>query len=79
MTTGGKGIDVALQSNGKNSSYRQYYNWGVDDDFAVIRYNSDGSLDTSFDSDGIVTTNISFGMILQKCCNSIRRKNCGCW
>jgi len=27
-----------------------------DDDFAVARYNRDGSLDTSFDSDGKVTT-----------------------
>lgn len=26
--------------------------------FAVVRYNPDGSLDTSFDQDGIVTTNI---------------------
>ncbi|MEO7539804.1 MAG: delta-60 repeat domain-containing protein [Pyrinomonadaceae bacterium] len=28
-------------------------------DFAVFRYNADGSLDTSFDADGKVTTNIS--------------------
>ena len=28
-------------------------------DFALVRYNSDGSLDTSFDSDGIVTTDLS--------------------
>jgi uncharacterized delta-60 repeat protein len=27
-------------------------------DFALVRYNSNGSLDTSFDTDGIVTTNI---------------------
>jgi uncharacterized delta-60 repeat protein len=27
-------------------------------DFAVIRYNTDGSLDSTFDSDGIVTTNL---------------------
>ncbi len=28
------------------------------DDFAVLRYNTNGSLDTTFDSDGIVTTDI---------------------
>jgi len=28
------------------------------DDFALVRYNSNGSLDTSFDGDGIVTTDI---------------------
>ena len=30
-----------------------------DDDFAVARYNPDGSLDTSFDTDGRVTTDVS--------------------
>ena len=30
-------------------------------DFAVLRFNSDGSLDTSFDADGIVTTAIGSG------------------
>ena len=40
-------------------------------DFTVVRYNSDGSLDTSFDSDGVVTTDFNsgsdgaFGMALQ--------------
>src|SRR5438874_768526 len=29
---------------------------GSNDDFAVARYNTDGSLDTSFDGDGKVTT-----------------------
>lgn len=29
------------------------------DDFAVVRYNTDGSLDTTFDTDGKVITNIS--------------------
>jgi uncharacterized delta-60 repeat protein len=31
----------------------------ADSDFGVVRYNSDGSLDTSFDTDGKVTTDIS--------------------
>ncbi|MEZ5425079.1 MAG: delta-60 repeat domain-containing protein [Pyrinomonadaceae bacterium] len=32
---------------------------GLVSDFAVARYNTDGSLDTSFDSDGIVTTDFN--------------------
>jgi uncharacterized delta-60 repeat protein len=31
---------------------------GSEDDFAVVRYNADGSLDTNFDGDGILTTPI---------------------
>ncbi|MCP3916959.1 MAG: DUF4347 domain-containing protein, partial [bacterium] len=34
---------------------------GSDDDFALVRYNTDGSLDTSFDTDGILTTAIGSG------------------
>ena len=33
-----------------------FYFDGLDEDFAVVRYNSNGSLDTSFDTDGIVIT-----------------------
>ena len=49
------GYSVAIQSDGKivvagDSNY----------DFAVVRYNADGSLDTSFDGDGKVTTPIAF-------------------
>ncbi len=49
---------VTLQADGKillagNS------NSGFNGNFVLVRYNSDGSLDTSFDSDGIVTTSIS--------------------
>ena len=32
---------------------------GINGDFALARYNPDGTLDTSFDSDGIVTTDLS--------------------
>jgi uncharacterized delta-60 repeat protein len=32
-----------------------------DEDFAVVRYNADGSLDTTFDSDGIATTEFTTG------------------
>ncbi len=48
---------VAIQSDGKIVVVGSSHN-GSDDDFAVVRYNSDGSLDTSFDSDGIVITAI---------------------
>src|SRR5579859_7242895 len=42
---GGKTIAVGLANNGTN------------DDFALVRYNKDGSLDTSFGTGGTVTTN----------------------
>ena len=47
---------VALQSDGKIVAA------GTSNlDFAVVRYNTNGSLDTSFDTDGIVTTEIAGG------------------
>ena len=55
----GSGSDVAnsvvMQSDGKIVAAGYSYN-GSNVDFAVVRYNTDGSLDTSFDLDGIVTT-----------------------
>ncbi len=48
---------IAIQSDGK-IVVAEPYNNGSDLDFAVARYNSDGSLDTSFDGDGKVTTPI---------------------
>jgi uncharacterized delta-60 repeat protein len=57
VTTDFRGVDaavgVAIQLNGKIVAA------GFDadaDDFALVRYNRDGSLDTSFDGDGKVTT-----------------------
>ena len=35
-----------------------FSNNGNDDDFALVRYNTDGSLDTTFGSDGKVNTAI---------------------
>ncbi len=52
------GKSVAIQSDGK-ILVAGYYNNGSKNKFAVVNYNSDGSLNTSFDTDGIVTT--SFG------------------
>ena len=43
-------IIVAGAAEGEVSGY-------ISDDFAVARYNTDGSLDTTFDSDGKTTTN----------------------
>jgi len=48
---------VAIQSDGKIVA-AGYSDNGSNDDFALVRYNTDGSLDTSFDSDGKVTTAI---------------------
>ncbi len=55
------GNAVALQPNGKiivagkSRNSANYY------DFAIVRYNADGSLDTSFDSDGKQTNSVGSG------------------
>jgi uncharacterized delta-60 repeat protein len=49
---------VALQSNGKIVAAGSSFN-GVSRLFTVVRYNTNGSLDTTFDADGIVTTPIT--------------------
>src|SRR5438067_512338 len=46
---------LAIDGNGKIVAAGFSFN-GSNDDFALTRYNSDGSLDTSFGSDGKVTT-----------------------
>lgn len=46
---------ILVGGSGRNPQKRNAF------DFALVRYNSDGSLDTSFDSDGIVTTTIRAG------------------
>ena len=51
---------VAIQSDGKIVVAGSSNN-GSDNEFAVARYNTDGSLDSSFDSDGKVTTAIGSG------------------
>lgn len=60
-TSIGPGADigraVAIQSDGK-IVVGGYAAIGGNDDFAVVRYNTDGSLDTNFNTSGIVTTNI---------------------
>jgi uncharacterized delta-60 repeat protein len=50
---------VALQADGK--IVVAGYIGGADFDFALARYNADGSLDTSFDTDGKLTTHFGSG------------------
>ncbi len=54
------GVSVALQTDGK-IIVAGYSLIGTDFDFALVRYNSDGSLDTTFDTDGKVITDFGFG------------------
>jgi len=48
---------LALQPNGKIVGAGVAV--GADDDFGVVRLNTDGTLDTTFDSDGFLNTDIS--------------------
>jgi len=48
---------VAIQADGKIVAAGYTFN-GTNDDFAVVRYNSDGTLDTGFGTGGKVTTAI---------------------
>lgn len=53
--------DVAVQSDGKTVVVGNAYNGDSDGGrFGVARYDVNGSLDPSFDGDGITTTSISF-------------------
>lgn len=53
---GAQGFDMALQPNGKFVIVG--YSGETSFDFALARYNSNGSLDTSFGGDGRVTTDL---------------------
>ncbi|HNL13877.1 MAG TPA: DUF4347 domain-containing protein, partial [Accumulibacter sp.] len=54
------GRSVTVQSDGKILVAGYSYN-GSNNDFALVRYNTDGSLDTSFSNDGMLTTAIGSG------------------
>ena len=54
------GYSVAMQADGKILVAGSSFD-GVNYDFALVRYNSDGSLDTSFSTDGKLTTSIGAG------------------
>jgi uncharacterized delta-60 repeat protein len=49
---------IAIQNNGKILVAGNANDGGPYSDFALVRYSTDGSLDSTFDFDGIVTTNI---------------------
>ncbi len=57
ITRTDRGRSIAIQTDGKIVVAGHTYD-GSRDYFAVVRYNSDGSLDTWFDQDGKVTTSI---------------------
>jgi uncharacterized delta-60 repeat protein len=64
-TTTDFGIDdrayaIALQPDGKIVVAGYTYS-GSDSDFILVRYNGNGSLDTTFSIDGITITNFNFG------------------
>lgn len=52
---------MALSPDGKVLAAGEVMWNGVNDDFAIVRYNSDGSLDTTFNGTGIVVTPILEG------------------
>jgi uncharacterized delta-60 repeat protein len=54
--TAGSARAVAVQANGKLVVVGSTQNVATDSDFALARYNTDGSLDLSFDGDGRQTT-----------------------
>ncbi|MFN7627516.1 MAG: VCBS domain-containing protein, partial [Pirellula sp.] len=54
------GYSVTIQPNGK-IVVGGYAQMGSNNDFALVRYNADGSLDTSFGTGGMVTTAIGTG------------------
>jgi uncharacterized delta-60 repeat protein len=56
------GLDVEVQPDGRVIMAGTSSNAdGTDNDFGLVRYNPDGSLDTTFDTDGKVTTSFGTG------------------
>jgi uncharacterized delta-60 repeat protein len=69
VTTGGKSDNayaVAIQGNRRIVVVGDTWD-GDQGDFAVVRYRSDGSLDTSFSSDGKLTTSFGHGSGIERC------------
>ena len=54
---------IAIQADGRLVAAGYADMSATSDDFALVRYNADGSLDTTFDLDGIVTTPVGSGTI----------------
>lgn len=59
--SGATASDVAIQNDGKIVVSSRWLGVGPDGDFTVARYNTDGSLDSSFSGDGIATTDFGGG------------------
>lgn len=59
--SGGNIVAVAVQSDGKIVAAGSARNGSGYSDFALARYNADGSLDTAFGTDGKVLTDITAG------------------
>ena len=57
-TTLDRGTGVVVDGSGKYVVSAITDALGADSDFAVLRYNPDGTLDTTFDTDGMVITDI---------------------
>jgi len=57
LNAGDQGLALAIQNDGKIIQVG-YTDNGSNGDFALIRYHSNGALDTSFDIDGKVTTSV---------------------
>lgn len=55
---------VLVQGDGKIVAAGYVHN-GTDNDFALVRYNSDGTLDTSFNTTGRVLTNLGDNDVIQ--------------
>ena len=68
---------LAIQSDGKIIAAGQTaLSVSANDNFAIARYNTDGSLDTSFDGDGKVTTDFGLVDCSQRRGHSARRPHC---
>lgn len=55
---GGVGVDVVVQPDGKIVVLASTFRVGTAGDFALTRYNPDGTLDTSFGTNGLVFSDI---------------------
>ena len=64
---------VAIQADGKIIAVGDVFN-GTNSDFALARYNADGSLDTSFGTDGRVTTNFVSGYADPSCVKEVSQE-----
>jgi uncharacterized delta-60 repeat protein len=70
-SSGDNALSAALQADGKVVLAGVSNGYPGNSDFAVLRYNADGSLDTSFSQDGKLTTSLStsydvaYGVVVQ--------------